>query len=659
LKIAAVFNLTLPGEHPYCGDGLGTSGFPYDPEKDFMAEKIQFFNFGWEDMTVPTLPFMLDIVKVMASVLQDGHLKISVHCHAGYGRTGLAIACCLIFMHNIPPDRAIAIVRRDRPGSIQTSEQVKFVSNFHEYINEAKVVFPIPCVHDRFTIADMMEHQNRALHGPAFQGARSGIPRILDFFCGEIEKLATEANTPQLVQSFIAHLPAHKLNQNSEISILQDVHTKLMLGPGYNAGTLALFANPPRQLTSEELFPIKMALNVGEWNWPNAADMCTAIGFFPALLLDWLEHLAQPLLKSEIIYHALAFRETKELLRHNNGDSTVSMDISAFPVGSIHPHSPPLSPSRSTKWKDLNLLPTNVLKSLERVINCLRVLQYILSGNSSPRQLQEHESSAKKESNLSTIKTTARSQTFFHGICTRTAASLFQLEVTSSQADVLNSHGEFMKLLVREWSAPKRLELNIESLQKLGKSPSNSRIPVPPSGEPTSRTRTGKQSSTPVSSSNSTTIGNEISAGAGLNVVSPLTIPPLGHSGSSSSLTGATTSSSSGTRGTPTSSSASTPRPPSEPKRESGEDNQHCNTESSLSIPAANHEKGSNSKNNSFRSNSPLTVTVANSNTSSISSNSSSKTNCLGPSITSLPSLRGGDRYRHRAVPNTNSADAK
>lgn len=38
LRISAVFNLTLPGEHPYCGDGLGASGFPYDPEKDLMAE---------------------------------------------------------------------------------------------------------------------------------------------------------------------------------------------------------------------------------------------------------------------------------------------------------------------------------------------------------------------------------------------------------------------------------------------------------------------------------------------------------------------------------------------------------------------------------------------------------------------------------------------
>lgn len=32
-KITAVFNLTEPGEHPYCGPGLLSSGFPYTPEK--------------------------------------------------------------------------------------------------------------------------------------------------------------------------------------------------------------------------------------------------------------------------------------------------------------------------------------------------------------------------------------------------------------------------------------------------------------------------------------------------------------------------------------------------------------------------------------------------------------------------------------------------
>ena len=35
-NITSIFNLTEPGEHPYCGSKLRSSGFPYSPEK-FMA----------------------------------------------------------------------------------------------------------------------------------------------------------------------------------------------------------------------------------------------------------------------------------------------------------------------------------------------------------------------------------------------------------------------------------------------------------------------------------------------------------------------------------------------------------------------------------------------------------------------------------------------
>jgi len=30
--VSAVFNLTQPGEHPFCGHALKSSGFPYTPE---------------------------------------------------------------------------------------------------------------------------------------------------------------------------------------------------------------------------------------------------------------------------------------------------------------------------------------------------------------------------------------------------------------------------------------------------------------------------------------------------------------------------------------------------------------------------------------------------------------------------------------------------
>lgn len=47
---------------------------------------------------------------------------IVVHCGAGIGRTGTMIACYLVDK-GMKPDEAIALVRKKRPGSIETAEQ--------------------------------------------------------------------------------------------------------------------------------------------------------------------------------------------------------------------------------------------------------------------------------------------------------------------------------------------------------------------------------------------------------------------------------------------------------------------------------------------------------------------------------------------------------
>ncbi len=86
-KITAVFNLTEPGEHPFCGTGNQLySGFPYNPET-LMKSGIKHFNYCWQDMTAPSISLMMDIVQVaMNELYKEG--RIAVHCHAGYGRTG-------------------------------------------------------------------------------------------------------------------------------------------------------------------------------------------------------------------------------------------------------------------------------------------------------------------------------------------------------------------------------------------------------------------------------------------------------------------------------------------------------------------------------------------------------------------------------------------
>ncbi|KAI8996113.1 protein-tyrosine phosphatase-like protein [Gaertneriomyces semiglobifer] len=94
-NITAVFCLQEPGEHASCGDGVQSNGWSYNVE-DFMDAGIHWYWFGWRDMDVPDVKHMLRLVQVMASVIEIGG-GIAVHCHAGLGRTGLAIACYLVY----------------------------------------------------------------------------------------------------------------------------------------------------------------------------------------------------------------------------------------------------------------------------------------------------------------------------------------------------------------------------------------------------------------------------------------------------------------------------------------------------------------------------------------------------------------------------------
>jgi len=132
-NIGLIVNLQLEGEHPICGPNkvLESSGFSYNPN-DFICEDIQCRISGWEDMTVPeSLVYMLDIVKDMAYTVFCLKKKVLVHCHAGYGRTGMAIACYLIYTTNRHYEDIIQQIRIARPQSIQKQIQEEFVEKFY------------------------------------------------------------------------------------------------------------------------------------------------------------------------------------------------------------------------------------------------------------------------------------------------------------------------------------------------------------------------------------------------------------------------------------------------------------------------------------------------------------------------------------------------
>lgn len=186
--IKSLINLQHPGEHNSCGFGLeSTSGFSYIPE-DFMKEEIFFYNFGWNDYGVRSLESILDMVKVMTFALQEG--KAAVHCHAGLGRTGVLIACYLVFSERIGAEEAIHKVRSNRPKAVQTRGQIQCVIDFTNFLHQLWVVFP-SCASSAkpFTLKQYLKRQRLILHGMESRILKH-IPKLVYTCCSRILEVA-------------------------------------------------------------------------------------------------------------------------------------------------------------------------------------------------------------------------------------------------------------------------------------------------------------------------------------------------------------------------------------------------------------------------------------------------------------------------------------
>ena len=139
LSITAVINLQVSGEHALCGDGIHADGFSYHPDE---LSPCHHYGFGWLDMAVPSIDRMLNIVQVMEAHERRGG-RVAVHCHAGYGRTGITVACFLMFAHHYSAEQAVATVRSRREGSVQTREQKRFCFRFERFIRHIRCQFPL------------------------------------------------------------------------------------------------------------------------------------------------------------------------------------------------------------------------------------------------------------------------------------------------------------------------------------------------------------------------------------------------------------------------------------------------------------------------------------------------------------------------------------
>ena len=95
------------------------------------------------DGDVPENPIALvRLVEQIRSRLRAGETVV-VHCMGGLGRSGLVAACTLV-ADGRTPDRAVADVRRARPGAIETAAQEREVERFEGYWRRYRALRPEP-----------------------------------------------------------------------------------------------------------------------------------------------------------------------------------------------------------------------------------------------------------------------------------------------------------------------------------------------------------------------------------------------------------------------------------------------------------------------------------------------------------------------------------
>ena len=272
MNIGLIINLQREGEHPYCGPNayhLTSSGYSYNP-LIFSGNDIMCRLFGWKDMSTPTtINFMLDIVKEMTIAVKEFNKKVLVHCHAGYGRTGVVIACYLIFNSFDKNAKDIILyVRNKRKKCVENRKQENFCYKFFNYISHIRTLF---IVHNpKEKIETYLKFQEDLLFGE--EELIYGIVPILIVKC--LEKIMK-----------VSH--KYSLNNNQIYSII-------------------LKAYSPLKNESKNIIELlKESINENNWTLFDKTENLNIIVF---LLFDWFKNY---------VSFTIDFQRTSKIISNN------------------------------------------------------------------------------------------------------------------------------------------------------------------------------------------------------------------------------------------------------------------------------------------------------------------------------------------------------
>ena len=101
-----------------------------DPVHRYWINEVGLMN-----MHVPIVdmeaPSQEDLYKSITAILklQEKEMGVAVHCEAGLGRTGVVLACYFV-EKGLGAQKAIAKIRRLRPGSVETEAQAEAVVDY-------------------------------------------------------------------------------------------------------------------------------------------------------------------------------------------------------------------------------------------------------------------------------------------------------------------------------------------------------------------------------------------------------------------------------------------------------------------------------------------------------------------------------------------------
>ena len=133
-------------------------GKPY-PLEAFFAEGIVACDIPLKDGGMPTqkqLEMFLEICSIPES-------QMAVHCHAGMGRTGTMIACCLIRDYEFTARQAVAWLNLCRRGSIM-GKQHNFLDEYFEAIsrkNAEDSAENMPCANEELKQVDSVMQEEK------------------------------------------------------------------------------------------------------------------------------------------------------------------------------------------------------------------------------------------------------------------------------------------------------------------------------------------------------------------------------------------------------------------------------------------------------------------------------------------------------------------